>query len=209
MAKIDNLRTLGYTVGLAHGSVEVEQAALDDARAAADPNLVATQADQITTDTIRTLDAKGLLPENQDDRLKLATDIAEHALEQIVAATSENVAFHERALKIAEESADVWVVQHVVEVNGEAQTCAQVYLSCKPDGTGWNDNDQALLDALADKTSFDERVFQVQNADAIAAAQQLEASGANVSRDPGATSFTIDGKTLTPAKTVAAADALP
>lgn len=205
MITVADLEKLGYTVGIAHGSVEVEQAALEEAKAAADPAVVGAQVNEVVADTVKTLGNLGMIPDDPGKRHELFAKMGETAFEMLTAGRSERVAFHERALQIAKDSPDVHVVQHVVD----DQIVAQVYVACKDDGTGWDNDAQAQLDALADKTGFDERVFQVQNADAFDAARQLQASGADVTREPGETSFTVDGKTLTPAKTVAAADALP
>lgn len=159
MATVADLQTLGLTCGMAHGSVEVEQDALANAQAAADPAVVAGQVNQVTADTVKALDNVGKLPETPEERRELATRIAEDALSILTTAASDKVAFHERAVAIAQESPDVWVVQHFVD----DQLVVQLYVACKADGTGWDDNEQATLDALSNKAAFLERVSQIRN----------------------------------------------
>lgn len=198
MATIDDLRTLGYTIGIAHGSVAVEEQALADANAAADPNVVAAQAADVTAETVKTLDQVGKLPDTPEARLQLASEIAAAALEQLTERVTDRVAFHERALEIARTSPDVWVVQHIVDVDGTDRQCVQVYVAANADGTGWDDAQQALIDALADANAYAARTAAV----SLAAAGTLVTLG-----EDGA--LTLDGDPATLKQVVAAADALP
>lgn len=202
-ATIQDIQTLGYTVGMAHGSVQVEQDALAAAKEAADPNVVAQQVNQVTADTVQVLDKLGRLPETPEERLELATQIGKAALEGLSAAVSERVAFHERALSIAQQSPDVWCVQQFA---GDAMI-VQTYVSCKADGSGWDEDAQAHCDALADKPSYAEREYQGLNPEAMQAASTLAGLGRSVSRPSlGADSFTVDGATVSGADLLALAE---
>lgn len=184
-ATVADLAKLGYECGLASGSVAVEEAALADAKAAADPAVVSVQVNTVTTETVQALDATGVLPDTPEERLALATKIAEAALEQLTTAVSEKVAFHERALEIAREMPDTW---HV------AGWSLAVYVNAKKDGTGWDADQQAVLDSLADPDAHAERVYQDANPDAMRAAMTLMGKGYTVERPTlGADSFTVDG----------------
>lgn len=193
MATLADLTTLGYKIGMASGSVQVEQDALAAAREAADPNVVLEQVNQVTADTVQTLDNLGRLPETEEERLTLATEIGRAALAQLTQRVTEKVAFHERALAIAQASADVWSVKQTA---GDV-TVLQTYVSTKVDGTGWTDDDQEHLDALADQPSYAEREYQGLNPEAMQAAQTLSSLGRVCARpEPGADTFTVDGATV-------------
>lgn len=170
MAKTVALRDvakLGYTVGQAWGSVEVEQTALDDAKAAADPQVVIEQVNAVTADTVQTLANIGKLPDDPAERLDLATKIGAAALEMLTEHVNEKVAFHERALEIAQTQPDVW------HVSGPG---LEIYVACKADGTGWDGDQQAMLDTLADPAAHKERVYQLENPEDFAAQQQAAAA---------------------------------
>jgi hypothetical protein len=186
-ATIADLQALGYECGHASGSVAVEEQALADAQAAADPQTIAAQVNTVTAETVQALDAAGHLPDTPEDRLALATQIAESALSQLTEAVSENVAFHERALQNAREMPDTW------HVSGYG---CQLYVNCKDDGTGWDDDQQAVLDSLADPGAHAERVYQDANPDAMQAAMALAGKGYTVERPtPGEDTFVVDGST--------------
>jgi hypothetical protein len=185
MATIQDVTALGYTCGIAAGSVEHEQAALAVAQDGTDPVLIATQAAQVTQDTIKTLDEQGGLPADPAARQQLAALIATSALDQLAARADALVEFHQRAVEIAQTMPDTW---HVSGWGNE------LYVDCKPDGTGWDDDSQALLDALADPGSHAERVWQFEHPDAMAATRQLLGLGYTVLRpELGADEFTVDG----------------
>jgi len=190
MATITDLTALGYTCGIAHGDVATEQAALDAAQAAADPATVITQVNTLTSDTLQTLANIGKLPDTPEGKLELSAKIGAAALDMLTEHIDATVAFHQRALEEAQSMPDVW---HV-EGPGLA-----VYVSCKPDGTGWDDDQQAMLDALADPTGHAERCFQVDNPDAMQQAQQIAAAGVDITRAPGATCWEAEGRTFTAA----------
>jgi len=76
-------------------------------------------------------------------------------------------------------------------------TVVQTYVSCKLDGTGWDDDAQAHLDALADAPSFAERDYQGSNPDAMSAAQQLGSLGVTLTRPTlGADVWEAEGSTF-------------
>ena len=201
-ATIADLVKLGYECGHASGSVAVEEAALADAKQAADPQTVAAQVNTLTTETVQALDAVGKLPDTPEEKLALATKIAEQALGMLTEAVSEKVAFHERALAIAKEMPDTW---HVAGFG------CQLYVNAKEDGTGWDDDQQAFLDSLADPDAHAERVYQFENPDAMGAAMALLGKGYTVERPTlGADTFTVDGgKAVTGAALVALAESSP
>lgn len=206
MATIDDLETLGYTTVVANGSVEVEEEALALARAEATPAAVAEHANTVTNETIQQLDALGKLPDTPEGRLELAQRIAMAAIEQLTTATSEKVAFHERALAIARTLPNVWRVNQAVTVDDQEINVVQAYVRAKDDGTGWEPVDQEVIDALADPAGFAERAFQVTHADAFAAAAALHNAGKVVERDPGTDTFVVDGKAKTTATIVVLAE---
>lgn len=198
MATLDNLGALGYTVGLAHGSVQVEQDALDAARAAADPALIQEQANTVVADTVTALTKLGRVPDDESERLQMFAQMGETAFQTLTTASTERVAFHERALAIAQESPDVW---HIAGPGFEG------YVSCKDDGTGWDDDNQAMLDALANPEAHAERSYQVDNPEAMQAAQQLASLGRVCTRPtPGADAFEIDGATYSGADVIGLAE---
>lgn len=153
---IDTIRTLGYEIGVAHGSVEVEQDALAAAQDAAGVTAITAAADTITTATVQDLSNAGKLPAASADRQALVAQIASAALDLVQQAADDKVAFHERALAAAQEMPDVWRIEQVA--NG--QTVLSVLVACKADGTGWDDGAQAQLDALADQAAYNERAYQ-------------------------------------------------
>jgi len=188
MATLDDLRTLGYELGIAHGSVQVEQDALDAAKLAADPATIAEQANAVVVDTVAALTTLGKLDNlDETERLQMFAKMGETAFQTLTTASTEKVAFHEAALVIAQESPDVW---HF------AGPGVSGYLSCKPDGTGWDADQQAMLDALADPAAFAERAFQIDNPDAMQAAQEIAASGVEIVRAPGTETWEAEGKTF-------------
>jgi hypothetical protein len=191
MATLDDLRKLGYDVGLAHGSVQTELDALAAAKEAADPGTIADQANTVVADTVVALTTLGKLDAlDETERLQMFAQMGETAFQTLATASTERVAFHERALAIAQESPDVW---HF------AGPGVSGYVSCKEDGTGWDADQQAVLDALADPTAFAERSFQVDNPEAMQAAQQIAAGGVEIVRAPGAETWEAEGKTYTAA----------
>lgn len=188
-SKINDLLALGFTVGIAHGAVDTEELALDEAKTNAQPQIVAEQADEVTRMTVQALDAEGKLPKTQEGRRELASRIAESALDYLTTRADELVSFHERAVEIAKEMPNVWVV------TGPGVT--NLYVACKDDGTGWDDDHQAMLDALTDPDSQKEREFQAYAPDEVVAqALEARALGADVvgQATSDTWSVTVDGK---------------
>lgn len=203
---IGTLQGLGYTVGIATGSVQVEEDALAAAVAAAEPAVVAADVQVVTTQTLADLDASGKLPDTAEKRQALAATIAAAALDAIIERVTSKVDFHQRAVDIAKTMPDIWHIGQTVDVGDGTQRVVSIYVACKEDGTGWDDDAQAQLDALAHQPSFDERIFQAQNPDAMQAAQQLASDGKTVTRETGAETFIVDGQTLDATQIVALAD---
>lgn len=165
MATIQDLVALGYTVGIAWGSVEVEEAALDSARADASPQTVTRQAAEITKATLDDLAALQRLPDTDEKKNALAVEIAAAALDMVAEHANEKVEFHQRAVECAQTMPDVWHVDQSVDIVGaDSVRVVSMYVACKQDGTGWDDESQAMLDALAHKPTFDDRVAQARKA---------------------------------------------
>lgn len=204
MPNISDLAPLGYAVGLAHGSVQVEQDALDAARVEASLPVIEQKVGTLTTETLDDLGNAGRLPANADEKQALAAQIALRALDMLTTHANDNVAFHERALAIAQESPDVFCVQQFA---GDSMV-VQTYVSCKADGTGWTDEDQAHLDALAHEPSYAEREYQGLNPDAMQAVSTLQSKGRVCARpELGADTFTVDGATVSGAELAKLAEA--
>lgn len=201
---ISDVAALGYSAGIAYGSVEAEQSALDEAKTNGTPEVLADQAATVTTETIGQLDRAGKLPSDEAQRRDLWAQIGEAAYEQLQTRAIDRVDFHERALAIATDMPDVWVI------SGPGVT--NVYVSCKPDGTGWGAEEQAFLDALANPDAHKERCFQAfAPEDVVAKALEARALGADVvgDADDSTWSLTVDGKDAsTEAKLDTAVEAL-
>lgn len=194
MATIRDLETLGFTVGIASGCTETEETALHNAKVEASPQAVTREAGRITAMTLGDLQNAGRLPANADEKQALAARIAARALEMVTEVATEKVAFHERAVAEAKAMPTVWHVDQTVGIDGNGnQRVVSIYVACAEDGTGWDEESQAALDALSHQPSYDERVFQAQNPDAMQAASQLESSGSTVSREAGESVFLVDG----------------
>lgn len=197
---IRDVEQLGYSIGIAHGSVQAEEDALAGAKQQASAAVIGEQARVVTDETIEKLSNAGQLPDDHDERRQLAVDIATAALDQLNERASERVAHHERALEIAKDMPDVWVI------SGPGVT--SVYVACSADGTGIGDEEQAFLDALADPEAHRERCFQANAPDAVVAlALEARTLGADVQGDGSEDSWTlaIDGKDI---KTEAALEAV-
>ena len=143
-SSIHDVRAAGYSVALASGSVEVEEAALAEAHQAASTAAVSEDAGAIAREVANLAVAQGKRGDDLHEIVRAATS---RALEQIQGARDERVSFHERALEIARSSPDVVVVTAL----GDPETPdddVHVYVACKPDGTGWDAGAQEILDAL-------------------------------------------------------------
>lgn len=153
MPSIDDLRGLGYEVGIAHGSVQAEEEALAEAHATRQPASLATSAAEVTAATVKQLDAEGKLPDTAEARQELATRIAEAALEQLTERADERVAFHEQALAIAKAMPTVYVL------SGEGFT--NIYLAIDDEtGEAADPIGEELVTALKDPEGIAERRWQ-------------------------------------------------
>lgn len=149
---IEDVRSAGYTVALASGSVAVEEEALADARALAAPSAVQSDAEAVAAETARAAVAAGLA----DGALtEIVTRATRQALKQLQGARDDRVAFHERALAIAEASPDVWFVSALGDPDTPDDD-VRVYVACKPDGTGWDQGAQDMIDLLVAPPPDDE-----------------------------------------------------
>lgn len=146
---IRDVEKLGYSVGFAHGSVEAEELALEGAQKDAHIDVLAEQAATVTTATVADLAAAGKLPNDASARRRIAEQIAVQALDHLTVRANRRSEFHARALEVAREMPDVFVI------SGPGVT--NIYVACKTDGTGWDPDQQAILDALADPDAHKER----------------------------------------------------
>lgn len=190
---IQTLEQMGYRCGVAFGDPAVEQTALDAAQAAASPALIAEQSATVATDAIQQMAAAGALGDDTDP-VALAQQIAGQVAATITKARTADVDFYSRSLEIAQSMATVW------HVDGPG---VSAYVSAKDDGTGWDDDNQSTIDALADQDGYDERTYQIDNPDAMTAMSTLVAAGHTVDRPTaGADLFVVDGTDKTGAELI-------
>jgi hypothetical protein len=195
MATIDDLRALGYTIGIASGCVQTELDALCAAREEGSAATIAAAANEVTALTVRQLDAEGRLPDTAEARLELAQQIAASAIDGLTARSTERVAFHERAVEEARKMPTVWHFAGPL-VNG--------YIQAKDDGTGWDDDAQEAIDALADPEAYAERSYQAGNSDCCLAATTIASRGVEVTRPkPGEDVWEAEGRTFSGEELVA------
>lgn len=163
MAGIQDLTALGYVVGIAFGSVAVEEDALAAAQQAASPGVVIEQAGRLGTATLQDIANAGQLPLDPAERAELAAQIGAAALDMVSTHANEKVDFHKDAVAIAKTMPDVWRVEHRLgdaPADGEPdsrQVVLSTLVACNQDGTGWDDDSQAALDSLADPKSYTAR----------------------------------------------------
>jgi hypothetical protein len=191
---IDDVRALGYTAELAQGSVEVEEAALEEARANATAETIAVGAETVALDVGRAAVAQGVEGQELADLISQATV---RALEALSSAADERVAFHERAVEIAQAMPNVWAITGPGVPN--------LYVACQPDGTGLDDEQKALLDALCEPAGHKERSFQHHAPEeVVAAVLELRVEGEEVEAQADESSFEvkIGEKRLTTEKAV-------
>jgi hypothetical protein len=194
MSTINELEKLGYTVGLASGSVQVEQDALQVATDAASPDVIISQAQTVTRETLTAISDQGQLPTDPEARRKLVEEIAASAMDALTARADERVEFHQRAVVESQTMPDTWHISGY-GIFG--------YIACKQDGTGWDDAEQAHLDALTDPDLHSERVYQHGHPEAMYASSHLTQLGYTVDRpELGADVFDVDGEQLTAAQIV-------
>jgi hypothetical protein len=146
---IEDVRAAGYGVGLASGSVEVEALALAEARGQADPEQVSADVEKIGVEVAHAGVAMGL--EGSDLEALVRRSLAA-ALEQTQTARDKTVAFHERALEAAHAMPDTYVVTALGDPDTPDDD-VKIYVSCKADGTGWDEGAQEILDGLVKAAS--------------------------------------------------------
>jgi len=154
---IEDLEKVGYKVGVAHGSVEHEEAALEAAKQDASLPVVLERVERVASETVLHLDSVGKMPTTAEGRKELVSQITEQALNLITEATTEKVAFHERALSIAQEMPTVYVVQ---QFSPDGQLLVQTYLSVDDKTQQAIEEDQDAAEALLDAEAYAEREKQ-------------------------------------------------
>jgi hypothetical protein len=221
MATIDDVRALGYDVGLAQGSVHAEERALSGATELAAPDKVQEDADplvqQATADALRLIDSDpGFHRLTTDQQIRFKADIVARINTQVPRMLSEHrnaaVELYTRSVEIARRMPNVWHVS--------GPTVPGIYVSTKEDGTGWDDSQQSIIDALCDPDGHHERTFQADNPQATEAILALNGAGYDVQRaKPRKDLFDITStdaarsqvaeKAQTPDQVVAIAEELP
>lgn len=196
---LDDVRKLGYEVGVAYGGVALEEEALAEARSGAAAEVIEAQTNEVTTATIQDLDAIGRLPEEPEERLNLAQRIAADVIAALTDRADARVAFHERALEIAREMPTTY---HVGGFGISA------YVSVD-DATGEavDQGNQEIIDSLASPEGHAERVYLFENPEAATAATELAQAGYDVTRPTaGADEWIVDGSSSTGEALVAFAE---
>jgi hypothetical protein len=150
---IKKIRALGYSVGIAHGGVEVEQDALASAQEKASPEQITIDAAEITTRTLSDLQAANKLPTNEKEHAELVARISTSALRGVKHGRDEAVAFHAKALSIAKAMPTMYVV------SGHGIDCVYFALD-DTTGKGAALNDQEIVASLLNEKAHAERVKQ-------------------------------------------------
>jgi hypothetical protein len=154
---VKKLAALGYEVGIAHGSVAVEEDALAGAQAQASPGQITADAAEITTRTLADLQAANKLPTNEQELAELIAQISASALKGVKHGRDEAVAFHERALDNAKGVPTTYVV------SGPGFDCIYFALD-DATGKGATPNDAEIVKSLLDEKAHAERVKQAKQA---------------------------------------------
>lgn len=137
MTRIEQLAKLGFTVGIAHGSVEAEQEALRQAREASSPDAIQLRAHAFASEASAYARASGA---TGDVLVEMTARALSAAVERFTTDAVDMVAFHERALAIAEQEPTVYAV------SGHG---FQVYVGIDDNtGDGADENALALLAVL-------------------------------------------------------------
>lgn len=171
---LDDVRALGYSVGVAHGAVDVEEAALAAARDRATPGRIRDEADQVAASVAQAAATYGLVGQELIDLVARATA---QAIEALTVARSDEIEFHERAVEIAKATPTVYVIDgpgvHTVYVAVDDET-----------GFGADEPDRETLALLTDPSHHKERCFQHYAPDnVVAAVLGLRAGGHTVDSD--------------------------
>ena len=141
---IADVRAAGYAVAFASGSISVEEKALTETRKQATPEAIAPLVEEVATSVAAMAAAKGL---PTPAIVNLVAEATTRALNSFQRDRDEGVAFHERALKIAKASPDVYFVSALGDPSTPDDD-VRLYVACKADGTGWDSGAQEMLDAL-------------------------------------------------------------
>lgn len=190
MANLDDLRALGYSVEIAHGDAQVERDALEAARARAREPQVRADVQELANRAAVDLGRMGKTPE---EIVPMIAELTATAVESITAARSSEVAFHERALAIAEAMPTVYTINGPGFSGLQVATAADGSEAIEPGSV-------ELVDALANQAGHTERVFQAEaDPAAVEAVLELRARGADVVAEatPGGFRVTVDGSART------------
>jgi hypothetical protein len=184
-SRIHDLAQLGYEISLAHGSVAVEEEALAEAERRAAPEQITAEAETLLSRTVeeyaRVAQAAGVSPEEQ---AAMIARLAEQIPRLLKQGRDERVEFHRRALEIARSMPDVWVVS-----GPGVERC---YIACKADGTGWDEEEQGMIERLADPAAHRERVFQAYAPpEVVEAVIDLRRSGVEVDAEADENGFRV------------------
>jgi hypothetical protein len=154
---ITKLTSLGYSVGIAHGGVAVEQDALAGAQVLASSEQLTADAAEITTRTLADLQAAGKMPKDEKELAELIAQISASALKSVKHGRDEAVKFHERALGIAKGMPTAYVVSgHGLDA---------LYFSLDDaTGKGATPNDVEIIKSLLDAKAHAERKKQAAKA---------------------------------------------
>jgi hypothetical protein len=186
MATLDDLRELGYQIGVAHGDAQVERDRLAELEALSTsvPDMA-----EMTAALDRLQEVAAAMPDTPQ-RTELYEQIDGIRLNVLaVERLNGEVETQRRAVKIAEAMPTVYVLS--------GPGIERLYL---------REDDQATIDALADPAAHAERVYQHDNPRAMAAAGAVAAHGFPVDRpDAGADTFTVAGQQKTGSQLVALA----
>ncbi len=150
-ARLAALAELGYTVGVAHGSVAAEEEALEQARANAQPEQVAGLVEKVAAEVLKQAMTQGVTGAELGHIVTRASAQAERGFSGQLGARLE---FHERALAVARATPTVYVISghgvHNIYVQVDDAT-----------GDGADEAEAEKLALLADEAAIAERTLQL------------------------------------------------
>ncbi len=138
-ASIDDLRALGYTVGVAHGDAQAERDRLADLEATCTPEALTAAASDIGRSAADVCRQRGMA---NADLIAAVADVVQEAHDQLAGHAERALAHQRRTIAVA----DAMPTVYRVEGFGISPMVAA--------------DDQETLDALADPASHEERVAQ-------------------------------------------------
>lgn len=202
---IDDLRALGYEVGVAHGDVAPEIESLDEAREAAAPEAMRRDAEPIIARSIETFMSLAAVHPNDPQFSDAAVGdfiarITEQSLRMLGQQRNADVDLYERSVEVAKSMPTVYVISGPGVVN--------LYVATNEDGTGADAQAQEILDSLCDEAAHTERSFQHHAPDEVVATViALRGAGEEVEAEATDKNFTVKfgGKSYRSAETLAKA----